>query len=77
MAIPDVHEDTATMGANAASRLIDRNDIDPNKIGRIYLGTESALDGASPPQLTSWTCSNRGTPVNLVRTASETAMLWI
>ena len=46
MAIPDVHEDTATMGANAASRLIDRNDIDPNKIGRIYLGTESALDGA-------------------------------
>lgn len=48
MAIPDVHEDTATMGANAASRLIDRNDIDPNKIGRIYLGTESALDGAKP-----------------------------
>ena len=38
MAIPDVHEDTATMGANATSRLIDRNNIDPNKIGRIYLG---------------------------------------
>ena len=48
MAIPDVHEDTATMGANAVCRLIDRNGIDPRKIGRIYLGTESALDGAKP-----------------------------
>lgn len=48
MAIPDFHEDTATMGANAASRLIDRNGIDPSSIGRIYLGTESALDGAKP-----------------------------
>ena len=48
MAIPDVHEDTATMGANAVSRLIDRNSIEPSSIGRIYLGTESALDGAKP-----------------------------
>ena len=48
MAIPDVHEDTATMGANAVSRLIDRNGIAPSSIGRIYLGTESALDGAKP-----------------------------
>ena len=48
MAIPDVHEDTATMGANACARLIDRNNLDPNNIGRIYLGTESALDGAKP-----------------------------
>ena len=48
MAIPDAHEDTATMGANACARLIDRNNIDPRKIGRIYLGTESALDGAKP-----------------------------
>jgi len=48
MAIPDAHEDTATMGANACARLIDRNDVDPQDIGRIYLGTESALDGAKP-----------------------------
>ena len=48
MAIPDAHEDTATMGANACARLIDRNQLDPRKIGRIYLGTESALDGAKP-----------------------------
>jgi hydroxymethylglutaryl-CoA synthase len=48
MAIPDVHEDTATMGAMAVMRLIDRNNIDPRSIGRMYLGTESALDGAKP-----------------------------
>jgi len=48
MAIPDVHEDTATMGANAVSRLIDRNGLHPSLVGRIYLGTESALDGAKP-----------------------------
>lgn len=48
MAIPDVHEDTATMGANAVTRLLDRNSLHPSSIGRIYLGTESALDGAKP-----------------------------
>ena len=48
MAIPDVHEDTATMGAMAVMQIIDRNGIDPNTIGRMYLGTESALDGAKP-----------------------------
>ena len=48
MAIPDVHEDTATMGAMAVMQLIDRNGLDPNTIGRMYLGTESALDGAKP-----------------------------
>ena len=48
MAIPDAHEDTATMGANAVARLLERNDLDPTQIGRIYLGTESALDGSKP-----------------------------
>jgi hydroxymethylglutaryl-CoA synthase len=48
MAIPDVHEDAATMAANAVLRLIQRNDLSPQQIGRIYLGTESALDGAKP-----------------------------
>lgn len=48
MAIPDAHEDAATMAANAAAALIDKNDLDPRTIGRIYLGTESALDGAKP-----------------------------
>ena len=40
MAIPDVHEDTATMGA-MAMQLIDRNGLDRRTIGRMYLGTES------------------------------------
>lgn len=48
MAVPDVHEDTATMGAMAVIRLIDRNGLNPRSIGRLYLGTESALDGAKP-----------------------------
>lgn len=48
MAIIDAHEDTATMAANAVAELIEKNNIDPNTIGRIYMGTESALDGAKP-----------------------------
>jgi len=48
MAIIDTHEDTATMAANAVAELIEKNNIDPNTIGRIYMGTESALDGAKP-----------------------------
>lgn len=48
LAIPDVHEDAATMAANAVVELIEKNKLDPNKIGRIYLGTESALDGSKP-----------------------------
>ena len=39
MAIPDVHEDTATMGANAATRLIDRNGIDPVSYTHLTLPT--------------------------------------
>ena len=48
MSIPDVHEDTATMGAMAVMQIIDRNGLNPRDIGRMYLGTESALDGSKP-----------------------------
>jgi hydroxymethylglutaryl-CoA synthase len=48
MAVSDVHEDAATMAANAVLDLMHKNDLDPNDVGRIYLGTESALDGAKP-----------------------------
>jgi hydroxymethylglutaryl-CoA synthase len=48
MTLPDFHEDTATMAANAIATLIDKNKINPHHIGRIYLGTESALDGSKP-----------------------------
>lgn len=48
MALPDVNEDVATMAAQAVINLIEANDVDLNTIGRIYLGTESALDAAKP-----------------------------
>jgi hydroxymethylglutaryl-CoA synthase len=48
MAICDVHEDAATMAAEAIAELIERNHLDPRQIGRIYMGTESALDMAKP-----------------------------
>ena len=38
MAICDVHEDAATMAAEAIAELIERNQLDPSRIGRIYLG---------------------------------------
>ena len=48
MALPDTFEDTATMAANAVRELMERHGLAPGEIGRIYLGTESALDGAKP-----------------------------
>ncbi len=48
MAVCDTHEDAATMAAEAVAELIERNNLDPRRIGRIYLGTESALDMAKP-----------------------------
>ncbi len=46
MAIPDVDEDIATMAANAVLRLFADKQLYPKEVGRIYLGTESALDAA-------------------------------
>lgn len=48
MAVPDAGEDAATMMANAVRELLEKNNLSPKQIGRIYLGTESALDGAKP-----------------------------
>lgn len=48
MSFPDAHEDVATMAANAILDLILRNGIRPADIGRIYIGTESSLDGSKP-----------------------------
>ncbi|MEL6275895.1 MAG: hypothetical protein AAFU03_12400 [Bacteroidota bacterium] len=48
MSIPDACEDVATMAANAVLDLMHKNELAPHQIGRIYLGTESALDGAKP-----------------------------
>ena len=48
MALPDVHEDTATFAAEALLKLIKDYNIQPKDIAKIYLGTESALDAAKP-----------------------------
>lgn len=48
MAIPDTNEDAASFAANALLNLIEDYQIDPRTIGRIYLGTESAVDGSKP-----------------------------
>ncbi|MEM9526031.1 MAG: hydroxymethylglutaryl-CoA synthase [Bacteroidota bacterium] len=48
MAVTDAREDSATMAANAVLDLMHKNDLEPASIGRLYLGTESALDGAKP-----------------------------
>lgn len=48
MALADVDEDAASMAANSLFQLIQNNNIAPQSIGRIYLGTESALDAAKP-----------------------------
>ncbi len=48
MALADAREDTATMAANAVLDLMHKNDLDPCDLGRLYLGTESSLDGAKP-----------------------------
>jgi hydroxymethylglutaryl-CoA synthase len=48
MACSDRNEDVATLMANAVAQLIERNQLDPRQIGRIYLGTESSFDGAKP-----------------------------
>jgi len=44
MAIPDAHEDSATMAAMAAVAAIDNGGIDPRDIGSIAVGTETTVD---------------------------------
>ena len=46
MAVPDGHEDAATMAAMSLLELMKRNEIAPEEIGKIYIGTESAVDEA-------------------------------
>ena len=48
MATPDFDEDSASIAANSLYRLIVDNNIDPRKVGRVYLGTESGVDSSKP-----------------------------
>jgi len=41
------HENVYTMAANAVLRLIQKNDVDPSRIGFLGLGTESSTDNAA------------------------------
>jgi hydroxymethylglutaryl-CoA synthase len=48
MAVADINEDAATFCANALIALFKNNNLNPKDIGRIYLGTESAVDSSKP-----------------------------
>ncbi|MEF8780575.1 MAG: hydroxymethylglutaryl-CoA synthase [Haloferacaceae archaeon] len=45
---PDVYEDIVTMGANASKRLMEREGLEPDDVGRIDVATESAFDHSKP-----------------------------
>lgn len=44
MAIVDTNQDPACMAANACLRILQRDEISPKDIGRLYVATESSLD---------------------------------
>src|SRR5215203_4046504 len=44
MAIADTNQDSACMAANACTRLMQKNHLHPQDIGRLYVATESSLD---------------------------------
>ena len=44
MAMVDTNQDPATMASNACLKLMERNDLRPEDIGRLYVATESGLD---------------------------------
>ena len=46
MAIPDAHEDAASMAAMSLLDLMKRNNLKPDQVGRVYVGTESGVDEA-------------------------------
>lgn len=44
MAMVDTNQDPACMAANACLRLMEKNHLTPDDIGRLYVATESSLD---------------------------------
>lgn len=48
MSFPDVHNDVVTFAANAVFKLLQQEQINPEEIARIYVGTESAVDSSKP-----------------------------
>ena len=48
MSIADSNEDPSSFAANALIDLFEKNNLNPEHVGRIYMGTESALDASKP-----------------------------
>ena len=48
MAVCSPEETVDRLAADAIAKLIQQNGINPRDVGKMYLGTESALDGAKP-----------------------------
>ena len=48
MAVAAPYEDSVTLAANAARRVLELGDIDPAEIGQCVVGTETAVDHAKP-----------------------------
>ncbi len=48
MSVCDVDEDVVTLAAKAMLDVVKSNDLQPSDIGRIYVGTESSIDGSKP-----------------------------
>jgi hydroxymethylglutaryl-CoA synthase len=44
MALVDINQDAACMAANACLKLMQKNNLHPQNIGRMYVATETALD---------------------------------
>lgn len=56
MSFLDVHQDVVTMASNAALKLMQQENLNPNEIHRIYVGTESGVDSSKP--VASYVVSN-------------------
>lgn len=48
MTFLDVHQDVVTLAANAVLKLIQQENLKPQEISRIYVGTESGVDSSKP-----------------------------
>lgn len=48
MTLLDVHQDVITLASNAVFKLIQQENLKPQEISRIYVGTESGVDSSKP-----------------------------
>ncbi|WP_395054435.1 hydroxymethylglutaryl-CoA synthase family protein [Flavobacterium sp.] len=48
MSFPDVHQDVVTFATNAVYKLLQDENLQPQEISRIYVGTESGIDASKP-----------------------------